>query len=138
MTVDKLRGRQCCVSPLMATSPGAATGPSLLQPVHGSASSGYGSLGSSGSQEHHLSIASSSESSERCMEEVQKAPVSEHTCVSEHVSFSSCVVNRNVSVLVPYLDTCGFLVLVWKISSGNRHSDPFRFGKMSLKRKYHL
>ncbi|XP_026966117.1 period circadian protein homolog 3 isoform X10 [Sagmatias obliquidens] len=47
----------------------------LLQPVHGSASSGYGSLGSSGSQEHHLSIASSSESSERCMEEVQKAPL---------------------------------------------------------------
>ncbi|TEA39352.1 hypothetical protein DBR06_SOUSAS2110112, partial [Sousa chinensis] len=47
----------------------------LLQPVHGSASSGYGSLGSSGSQEHHLSIASSSESSEHCMEEVQKAPL---------------------------------------------------------------
>ncbi|XP_059997539.1 period circadian protein homolog 3 isoform X6 [Lagenorhynchus albirostris] len=47
----------------------------LLQPVHGSASSGYGSLGSSGSQEHHLSIASSSESSEPCMEEVQKAPL---------------------------------------------------------------
>uniref|UniRef100_A0A8C9BFY5 Period circadian regulator 3 n=1 Tax=Phocoena sinus TaxID=42100 RepID=A0A8C9BFY5_PHOSS len=46
----------------------------LLQPVYGSASSGYGSLGSSGSQEHHLSIASSSESSERCAEEVQKAP----------------------------------------------------------------
>uniref|UniRef100_A0A8C9BQA5 Period circadian regulator 3 n=1 Tax=Phocoena sinus TaxID=42100 RepID=A0A8C9BQA5_PHOSS len=47
----------------------------LLQPVYGSASSGYGSLGSSGSQEHHLSIASSSESSERCAEEVQKAPL---------------------------------------------------------------
>ncbi|MBV98030.1 Period circadian protein 3, partial [Eschrichtius robustus] len=45
----------------------------LLQPVHGSASSGYGSPGSSGSQEHHLSTASSSESSGRCVEEVQKA-----------------------------------------------------------------
>ncbi|XP_007170108.1 period circadian protein homolog 3 isoform X2 [Balaenoptera acutorostrata] len=47
----------------------------LLQPVHGSASSGYGSPGSSGSQEHHLSTASSSESSGRCVEEVQKAPL---------------------------------------------------------------
>eukprot|EP00070_Physeter_catodon_P036799 XP_028343693.1 period circadian protein homolog 3 isoform X4 [Physeter catodon] len=46
----------------------------LLQPVHGSASSGCGSLGSSGSQEHHLSIASCSESSGRCVDEVQKAP----------------------------------------------------------------
>ncbi|XP_007453368.1 PREDICTED: period circadian protein homolog 3 [Lipotes vexillifer] len=55
----------------------------LLQPVHGSASSGYGSLGSSGSQEHHLSIASSSESSERCAEEVQKAPLTLHqVCAS--------------------------------------------------------
>ncbi|XP_036718823.1 period circadian protein homolog 3 isoform X3 [Balaenoptera musculus] len=47
----------------------------LLQPVHGSASSGYGSPGSSGSQEHRLSTASSSESSGRCVEEVQKAPL---------------------------------------------------------------
>ncbi|XP_061041018.1 period circadian protein homolog 3 isoform X2 [Eubalaena glacialis] len=55
----------------------------LLQPVHGSASSGYGSLGSSGSQEHHLSIASSSESSGRCVEEVQKAPLTlQQVCAS--------------------------------------------------------
>ncbi|XP_059944894.1 period circadian protein homolog 3 isoform X6 [Mesoplodon densirostris] len=47
----------------------------LLEPVHGSTSSGYGSLGSSGSQERHLSIASSSESSGRCAEEVQEAPL---------------------------------------------------------------
>ncbi|XP_058160719.1 period circadian protein homolog 3 [Dasypus novemcinctus] len=46
----------------------------LLQPVHISASSGYGSLGSSGSQEHHISVASSSESSGHCVEEPQKEP----------------------------------------------------------------
>ncbi|XP_052034209.1 period circadian protein homolog 3 [Apodemus sylvaticus] len=44
----------------------------LLQPVHASASSGYGSLGSSGSQEQHISITSSSESSGHCAEEVQQ------------------------------------------------------------------
>ncbi|XP_052573355.1 period circadian protein homolog 3 isoform X3 [Peromyscus californicus insignis] len=44
----------------------------LLQPVHASASSGYGSLGSSGSQEQHISITSSSEASGHCMEEAQK------------------------------------------------------------------
>lgn len=40
----------------------------LLQPVHGSTSSGYGSLGSSGSQEQQASVASSSESSGHCAE----------------------------------------------------------------------
>ncbi|KAL1776343.1 period circadian protein [Sigmodon hispidus] len=44
----------------------------LLQPVHASASSGYGSLGSSGSQEQHVSIPSSSESSGHCVKEAQK------------------------------------------------------------------
>ncbi|XP_032970257.1 period circadian protein homolog 3 isoform X1 [Rhinolophus ferrumequinum] len=47
----------------------------LLQPVHVSASSGYGSLGSSGSQEHHISIASSSDSSGQCVEDGQKEPL---------------------------------------------------------------
>ncbi|XP_036033776.1 period circadian protein homolog 3 isoform X1 [Onychomys torridus] len=44
----------------------------LLQPIHASASSGYGSLGSSGSQEQHISITSSSEASGPCVEEAQK------------------------------------------------------------------
>ncbi|KAM9243845.1 period circadian protein homolog 3 isoform 3-T3 [Dugong dugon] len=47
----------------------------LLQPVHVGDSSGYGSLGSSGSQEHYISIASSSESSGHCVEEIQKEPM---------------------------------------------------------------
>ncbi|XP_074074663.1 period circadian protein homolog 3 isoform X2 [Macrotis lagotis] len=47
----------------------------LLQPVHVSGSSGYGSLGSNGSQEHYISIASSSESSGNCVEETQKEPM---------------------------------------------------------------
>ncbi|XP_051027108.1 period circadian protein homolog 3 isoform X2 [Acomys russatus] len=44
----------------------------FVQPVHASASSGYGSLSSSGSQEQHISVASSSESSGHCAEEAQK------------------------------------------------------------------
>nr|XP_035108830.2 period circadian protein homolog 3 isoform X6 [Callithrix jacchus] len=43
----------------------------LLQPVHVSVSSGYGSLGSSGSQEQLVSMASSSESSGHCAEETK-------------------------------------------------------------------
>ncbi|KAK2513554.1 Per3 [Columba guinea] len=44
----------------------------LLQPVHSNVSSGYGSLGSSGSYEHYISIASSSDSNGNCVEEVQE------------------------------------------------------------------
>ncbi|XP_045426530.1 period circadian protein homolog 3 isoform X3 [Pipistrellus kuhlii] len=47
----------------------------LLQPVHGRASSGYGSLGSSGSQEQHVSAASSGESSGPGAEDAQKEPL---------------------------------------------------------------
>uniref|UniRef100_A0A8D2AP47 PAS domain-containing protein n=1 Tax=Sciurus vulgaris TaxID=55149 RepID=A0A8D2AP47_SCIVU len=47
----------------------------LLQPIHSSASSGYGSRGSSGSQEQQVSVASSSESSGPCAEEAQKEPM---------------------------------------------------------------
>ncbi|KAM8790473.1 period circadian protein homolog 3 [Rhynchonycteris naso] len=47
----------------------------LLQPTHVSASSGYGSLGSSGSQEQHVSAASSSESSGPCVEDTRKEPL---------------------------------------------------------------
>ncbi|XP_078001832.1 period circadian protein homolog 3 isoform X2 [Phascolarctos cinereus] len=47
----------------------------FLQPVHVTGSSGYGSLGSNGSQEHYISIASSSESSGNCVEDVQKEPM---------------------------------------------------------------
>ncbi|XP_047397260.1 period circadian protein homolog 3 isoform X2 [Sciurus carolinensis] len=47
----------------------------LLQPIHSSASSGYGSPGSSGSQEQQVSVVSSSESSGPCAEEAQKEPM---------------------------------------------------------------
>ncbi|XP_015421401.1 PREDICTED: period circadian protein homolog 3 [Myotis davidii] len=47
----------------------------LSQPVHGSASSGYGSLGSSGSQEQHVSVTSSGESSGPGAEDAQKEPL---------------------------------------------------------------
>uniref|UniRef100_A0A8D0H7B3 Period circadian regulator 3 n=1 Tax=Sphenodon punctatus TaxID=8508 RepID=A0A8D0H7B3_SPHPU len=47
----------------------------LLQPVHSNGSSGYGSLGSNGSYEHYISIASSSDSSGKCVEEIQREPM---------------------------------------------------------------
>ncbi|KAG8568593.1 hypothetical protein GDO81_014070 [Engystomops pustulosus] len=47
----------------------------LLQPVHNNGSSGYGSLGSNGSYEHYISIASSSDSNGNCMDETHKEPM---------------------------------------------------------------
>nr|XP_033778422.1 period circadian protein homolog 3 [Geotrypetes seraphini] len=53
----------------------------LLQPVHNNGSSGYGSLGSNGSYEHYISMASSSDSNGNCVEEVQKEPMTlEQVC----------------------------------------------------------
>ncbi|XP_077205078.1 period circadian protein homolog 2 [Paroedura picta] len=46
----------------------------LLQPVHNSGSSGYGSLGSNGSHEHLMSVASSSDSNGNNNEDGQKIP----------------------------------------------------------------
>ncbi|XP_068095025.1 period circadian protein homolog 3 isoform X2 [Hyperolius riggenbachi] len=46
----------------------------LLQPVHNNGSSGYGSLGSNGSYEHYISIASSSDSNGNCVDETHKEP----------------------------------------------------------------
>ncbi|XP_055275445.1 period circadian protein homolog 3 isoform X2 [Moschus berezovskii] len=55
----------------------------LSQPVHGSMSSGYGSLGSSGSQEPQVSLASSSESSRHGVDEVPKASLTlQQICAS--------------------------------------------------------
>ncbi|XP_005690798.2 PREDICTED: period circadian protein homolog 3 [Capra hircus] len=55
----------------------------LLQPVHGSKSGGYGSLGSSRSQEPQVSLASSSESSGHGVDEVPEAPLTlQQICAS--------------------------------------------------------
>uniref|UniRef100_A0A8C0V846 Period circadian regulator 3 n=1 Tax=Cyanistes caeruleus TaxID=156563 RepID=A0A8C0V846_CYACU len=52
----------------------------LLQPVHSNVSSGYGSLGSSGSYEHYISIASSSDSNGNCAEETQEPMTLQQVC----------------------------------------------------------
>ncbi|XP_042313244.1 period circadian protein homolog 2 isoform X2 [Sceloporus undulatus] len=72
----------------------------LLQPVHNSGSSGYGSLGSNGSHEHLMSVASSSDSNGNNNEDIhriprpnssqgicQDRPVAKNT--GEHVAFDS-------------------------------------------------
>ncbi|NXT51880.1 PER3 protein, partial [Pluvianellus socialis] len=52
----------------------------LLQPVHSNVSSGYGSLGSNGSYEHYISIASSSDSNGNCAEEIQEPRTLQQVC----------------------------------------------------------
>uniref|UniRef100_A0A8C0GXT0 Period circadian protein homolog 2 n=1 Tax=Chelonoidis abingdonii TaxID=106734 RepID=A0A8C0GXT0_CHEAB len=58
----------------------------LLQPVHNSGSSGYGSLGSNGSHEHLMSIASSSDSNGNNNEETLKDKhVKERVLLKTHI-----------------------------------------------------
>ncbi|KAI6073685.1 Period circadian protein-like protein 3 isoform X1 [Aix galericulata] len=52
----------------------------LLQPVHSSISSGYDSLGSSGSYEHYISISSSSDSNGNCADETQEPITLQQVC----------------------------------------------------------
>ncbi|XP_030633330.1 period circadian protein homolog 3 [Chanos chanos] len=47
----------------------------FLQPVHNNGSSGYGSLGSNGSHEHHISVASSSDSNGNLWEDSHREPM---------------------------------------------------------------
>ncbi|XP_072238571.1 period circadian protein homolog 3 isoform X1 [Leuresthes tenuis] len=47
----------------------------FLQPVHNNGSSGYGSLGSNGSHEHYISIASSSDSNGNVWEDPHREPM---------------------------------------------------------------
>ncbi|XP_069039905.1 period circadian protein homolog 3 isoform X2 [Lepisosteus oculatus] len=47
----------------------------FLQPVHNNGSSGYGSLGSNGSHEHYISVASSSDSNGNVWEDAQREPM---------------------------------------------------------------
>nr|XP_046240170.1 period circadian protein homolog 3 isoform X2 [Scatophagus argus] len=47
----------------------------FLQPVHNNGSSGYGSLGSNGSHEHYISVASSSDSNGNLWEDSQREPM---------------------------------------------------------------
>ncbi|XP_076862160.1 period circadian protein homolog 3 [Brachyhypopomus gauderio] len=47
----------------------------FLQPVHTNGSSGYGSLGSNGSHEHHISVGSSSDSNGNLWEDTHREPV---------------------------------------------------------------
>lgn len=48
---------------------------SSLQPVRNNGSSGYGSLGSNGSHEHYISVASSSDSNGNLWEDSHREPV---------------------------------------------------------------
>ncbi|XP_051493423.1 period circadian protein homolog 3 isoform X4 [Apus apus] len=54
--------------------------PPPIQPVHSNVSSGYGSLGSNGSYEHYISIASSSDSNGNCAEEIQEPMTLQQVC----------------------------------------------------------
>ncbi|KAH0502157.1 Period circadian protein-like protein 3 [Microtus ochrogaster] len=82
----------------------------LLQPIHASASSGYGSLGSSGSQEQHVSIPSSSESSGHCVEEAQKEQMTlqqVYTCVNKIKNVGQQLYLESMARSVkPVMDMC--------------------------------
>ncbi|XP_068170437.1 period circadian protein homolog 3 [Antennarius striatus] len=71
----------------------------FLQPVHNNGSSGYGSLGSNGSHEHYISVASSSDSNGNLWEDSHREPmtlqqicadVNRVKCWGQQAYLSSC------------------------------------------------
>ncbi|XP_067443861.1 period circadian protein homolog 3 isoform X1 [Thunnus thynnus] len=61
----------------------------FLQPVHNNGSSGYGSLGSNGSHEHYISVASSSDSNGNLWEDSHREPMTLHQICADVNSFKS-------------------------------------------------
>ncbi|XP_053171143.1 period circadian protein homolog 3 isoform X1 [Scomber japonicus] len=61
----------------------------FLQPVHNNGSSGYGSLGSNGSHEHYISVASSSDSNGNLWEDAHREPMTLHQICAEVNSVKS-------------------------------------------------
>lgn len=74
--------------------------PSLFpQPVHNNGSSGYGSLGSNGSHEHYISVASSSDSNGNLWEDSHREPVRRRiTSTASLASFNSAAMVDHAGV----------------------------------------
>lgn len=74
---------------------------SAPQPVHNNGSSGYGSLGSNGSHEHYISVASSSDSNGNLWEDSHREPVRHHSDQgSNGKAFGVAKINRTVTLCV--------------------------------------
>lgn len=70
-----------------------------LQPVHNNGSSGYGSLGSNGSHEHYISVASSSDSNGNLWEDSHREPVRQRiTSTASLASFNSAAMVDHAGV----------------------------------------
>lgn len=69
---------------------------SPFQPVHNNGSSGYGSLGSNGSHEHYISVASSSDSNGNLWEDSHREPVRRRswTALSQAHGIADGEINR--------------------------------------------
>lgn len=69
------------------------------QPVHNNGSSGYGSLGSNGSHEHYISVASSSDSNGNLWEDSHREPVRRRiTSIASLASFNSAAMVDHAGV----------------------------------------
>lgn len=92
---------------------------SPLQPVHNNGSSGYGSLGSNGSHEHYISVASSSDSNGNLWEDAQREPVRHHSDITGQEASGNCCqpaanVNPADTLFVSHCRwLCSRSVLMW-------------------------
>lgn len=68
---------------------------SPLQPVHNNGSSGYGSLGSNGSHEPYISVASSSDSNGNLWEDSHREPVRQRSLIT--FSQADCIVDGKIN-----------------------------------------
>uniref|UniRef100_A0A667W9B6 Period circadian clock 3 n=1 Tax=Myripristis murdjan TaxID=586833 RepID=A0A667W9B6_9TELE len=88
----------------------------FLQPVHNNGSSGYGSLGSNGSHEHYISVASSSDSNGNLWEDSHREPMTLQQICAD--------VNRVKSWgQQAYLDSRNKMTFLGKPATGNTVRD---------------
>ncbi|CAB1314938.1 unnamed protein product [Coregonus sp. 'balchen'] len=79
----------------------------FLQPVHNNGSSGYGSLGSNGSHEHYISVASSSDSNGNLWEDSHHESVRGHEETRKQAHIPSYQQINSVDSIIRYLEGCG-------------------------------
>lgn len=76
------------------------------QPVHNNGSSGYGSLGSNGSHEHYISVASSSDSNGNLWEDSHREPVRHHSSITVSIKPLVTLLQRLIMLVRCMLCVC--------------------------------
>lgn len=89
----------CLVPPVHSLFSSSLLCVSSPQPVHNNGSSGYGSLGSNGSHEHYISVASSSDSNGNLWEDSHREPVRHHSSITVSIKLVVTLLPRLIMLV---------------------------------------